>query len=244
MSYSDSYSGGGGGAYSSGGGGYGGNDNYGGGSGYSHPQESAEYGGGGSGSDNYYLSSSNFEQFGRAPEYRHQGYDGKYAGGGGYGGGGNEFDGAISHAQHHSGGGQGDESLFSSALGFLNGKKHEVDKEDLDEQGAVQAHQAAYGAGGQHSSETLGQGAAMQALKMFTSGESGGHQGGGGGQNAFIGMAMGQASKLFDEKSSQGNVDPSADKQSAVNSAAKMALKMYMKSQVGGGGGGLLGKLL
>lgn len=209
MSYNDSYSGGGGGAYSSGGGGYGGNDgSYGGGSGYSRPQESAEYGGGGSGPDNYYSSSSNFEQSGRAPEYRHQGYDDKYASGGGYGGGGNEFDGALSHAQHHSGGGQGDEGLFGSALSFLNGKKHEVDQEDLDEQGAVQAHQAAYGGGGQHSSETLGQGAAMQALKMFTSGEGGGHQGGGGGggQNAFIGMAMGQASKLFDEKSSQGNV--------------------------------------
>lgn len=55
-------------------------------------------------------------------------------------------------------------------------------------------------------------GAAMQALKQFTSGGGGQGQGGGlgggagGGQNQFIGMAMGQASSLFDRQSAQGNV--------------------------------------
>ncbi len=57
---------------------------------------------------------------------------------------------------------------------------------------------------------------------------------------------MGQASRLFDEQSAQGKVEPGADKQSVVNDAAKMALKMYLKSQggaggAGGGPGGLLG---
>ena len=52
----------------------------------------------------------------------------------------------------------------------------------------------------------------MQALKMFTGqgggqGQGGGLGGGaGGGQNQFIGMAMAQASKLFDQQAGQGNV--------------------------------------
>jgi hypothetical protein len=55
--------------------------------------------------------------------------------------------------------------------------------------------------------------------------------------------AMQEASKLFDQQSSAGNVQGGVDKQSAINSAAKMALQMYLKSQGGGGGGasGLMG---
>lgn len=76
---------------------------------------------------------------------------------------------------------------------------------------------------------------------MFTGGGGGGGQGQGqgqGSQNQFIGMAMSEASKLFDQQQSQGQVAPGTDKQSAINSAAKMALSMYMKNQGGGGGGG------
>jgi hypothetical protein len=48
--------------------------------------------------------------------------------------------------------------------------------------------------------------AAMQALKMFTGGSSGSAgAAGGGGQNQFVGMAMAQAAKLFDQQSSSGN---------------------------------------
>ncbi|KAI4125507.1 MAG: hypothetical protein LQ347_005364 [Umbilicaria vellea] len=54
-------------------------------------------------------------------------------------------------------------------------------------------------------------------------------------------MAMGQAGKLFDQQSAQGNVNPGASKQSAITSAAEMAMKMYMKNQMGGGGGGMGG---
>lgn len=164
--------------------------------------------------------------------------------------------GAMRHAQKHSqshGGGSGgeEESIFSTALGFLGGNKHRIANGDLDEGGAVQAHQAMYGGGGgggggqQHGSDTIGAGAAMQALKMFTGGSSGGGGGGGGsgglgtgGKNEFIGMAMGQASKLFDQQSANGNVAQGTDKQSAVTKAGEMALKMYLKSQMGGGGGG------
>jgi hypothetical protein len=101
---------------------------------------------------------------------------------------------------------------------------------------AVQAHQQMFGgnappSGQPASSGTMGSAAAMQALKMF-SGGSGGSSSGQGGQNAFIGMAMGQASKLFDQQSQSGNVAQGASKESAVQQAAEMALKMYM----GGGG--------
>lgn len=80
----------------------------------------------------------------------------------------------------------------------------------------------------------------MQALKMF-SGSSGG--GSGGSQSQMISMAMQEASRLFDNQSSQGNVQSGTSKQSVINQAAKMALQMYMKSQGGGSGGasGLMG---
>ena len=135
---------------------------------------------------------------------------------------------------------------------MLSGNKQSLADEDLDEDEAVQAHQSLYGGGGdrQHNSQSMGAGAAMQALKMFTGGDSSGgmagggsgtgHQGsqGAGSHNAFIGMAMGQASKLFDQQQAEGKVEQGADKQSVVNQAAKMAFKMYMKNQAGGGGGG------
>lgn len=75
----------------------------------------------------------------------------------------------------------------------------------------------------------------MQALKMFSGG--GGASGGSGSQSQMVSMAMQEASKLFDQQSSQGNVQGGTDKQSVVNQAGKMALQMFLKSQGGGGGG-------
>lgn len=66
----------------------------------------------------------------------------------------------------------------------------------------------------------MGSAAAMQALKMFTGGSSGSSSGG-SSQNAFIGMAMGQASKLFDSQASQGNVSEGASKESAIQKAGE-----------------------
>jgi hypothetical protein len=76
--------------------------------------------------------------------------------------------------------------------------------------------------------------------QMFTSGGGGQGQ---DSQNQFIGMAMSEASKLFDQQQGQGQgqgqIAPGTDKQSATNSTAKMALSMYMKNQ-GGDWGGLM----
>jgi hypothetical protein len=86
----------------------------------------------------------------------------------------------------------------------------------------------------------MGSAAAMQALKMFTGGGSGGSAGG-NSQNAFVGMAMAQANKLFDSQAAAGNVSSGASKESAIQQAGEMALKMYMQSQGGSGGGGMSG---
>lgn len=43
---------------------------------------------------------------------------------------------------------------------------------------------------------------------------------------------------LEDQQSAQGNVPPGHSKQDAVGSAAQMAMKMFMKSEMGGGSGG------
>lgn len=74
-----------------------------------------------------------------------------------------------------------------------------------------------------------------QAMKMFNQGSSGG---GKSGQNQMIGIAMGEAAKLFDQQSSQGNAPSGLNKQDVVGQAAKMALQMYMKGGAGGSSGG------
>lgn len=105
----------------------------------------------------------------------------------------------------------------------------------------------------------MGSAAAMQALKLFlgNGNQQGSNQQGntpqgqnqsqhveGNPQNQFIGMALAEASKLFDHQSSQGNVPSGTSKQSVVQQAGEMALKMYLKGQGGSGAGGLLGKFL
>ncbi|KAL8820146.1 MAG: hypothetical protein Q9191_007575 [Dirinaria sp. TL-2023a] len=144
----------------------------------------------------------------------------------------------MSHAQQHGSGHADEQGMFSSVLNHLQGNQSRISDGDVDEQGMVNAHQSMYGnqsgGGRTHGSETVGAGAAMQALKMF----SGGGGGGAGGQYEFVGMAMGQASKLFDQQSSQGNLSSGATKESAVQKAGEMALKMYLKGQGGGSGGG------
>lgn len=72
---------------------------------------------------------------------------------------------------------------------------------------------------------------------MFTSGQS---SAGGGSSSGLIGLAMSQASKLFD----QSNGPSSGGKQDVVNSAATMMMKLLAKKEMsqfmgGGNSGGL-----
>ena len=78
----------------------------------------------------------------------------------------------------------------------------------------------------------------MQALKLFNSGSDNSSNSPGNSQNAFIGLAMAEASKLFDNQASQGRVQSGTSKETVVQKAGEMALKMYLKSQVSSGGGG------
>ncbi|KAJ5719959.1 hypothetical protein N7493_006837 [Penicillium malachiteum] len=166
-------------------------------------------------------------------EYR----DTRYQGNDNYSGG-DDFSSAAQHASEHHESSNG--GFFQEALGFLNERKSQyanTDSYEVDEQHAVQSHQKLYGGGDpsneSHDSGSVGAGAAVQALKQFT---SGGSSDGGFDKNKLIGMAMAQAGKLWDEKSS-GGASMSGDKQSAINNAAEMAMKMYMKSSGGGSSG-------
>ncbi|KAK0624652.1 hypothetical protein B0T17DRAFT_507709 [Bombardia bombarda] len=166
--------------------------------------------------------------------------------GGGYPAGGGipyDEDQDLRGAAHHAASGSTeDSSFFSDIVSQLGARKGNIADEDLDEEAAVRHHQDYFGSSANSNSTSaatssgMGSAAAMQALKMFTSGSGGSTQN--QSQSAFIGLAMSQASKLFDQQASAGNVSSGADKQSAVMKAGEMALKMYLKSQAGAGGGG------
>lgn len=182
---------------------------------------------------------------------------GSYGGSGGAGGGlpprggqvpfdddDDDFTGAAEHATRNAGGSGGD--LFSSVIGNFLGKKNQLANEEVDEQAAVNQHKKLYGGeddgSTEHDSSSMGNAAALQALKMFTGGDSSA----GSSKSEFIGLAMAEASKLFEQQSAAGKVSSDTSKESAVQQAGEMALKMYLKSKTGGGesgGGGSSGLL-
>jgi hypothetical protein len=79
----------------------------------------------------------------------------------------------------------------------------------------------------------------MHAFQMFNGG--GGKQSSGGSQNQLLGMAFKEASNLFEQQNSSGNVASNTSKESVIQAAGKYALKMYLKNGAGGGSSGLLG---
>lgn len=109
-----------------------------------------------------------------------------------------DISGVQKHAKHHAGS-SGDDGIFGNALAMLQAKEGNLANEDVDEHHMVKAHKAYFGSGGSGGPATsggIGAASAMQALKMFNGGTS---EGGGSSQQEFLGMAMGQASKLFGE---------------------------------------------
>lgn len=162
---------------------------------------------GGYGGDSYGRDERRNDSYGRDDRRHGDMNDTRYEGSQQYSGG-DDFSSAANHAQaHHDS--SDSSSLFSSALSFLNERKGQFQdpaRIEVDEQHAVQAHNAMYNSGGSeagrsHDSSTVGAGAAMQALKMFT---SGGASDGGMDKNKLIGMAMAQAGKLWDQKQGAG----------------------------------------
>ncbi|KAK9897352.1 hypothetical protein P389DRAFT_169113 [Cystobasidium minutum MCA 4210] len=163
----------------------------------------------------------------------------------------NDFDedGVLNVAQDDAGD-AGDRGLFGQALQFLNNNKPSAD-DDVDEDRVTSAHQQAYGQGnaGNLDSKSMGSAAALQALKRFTGGQQ--SPASSSGQSALIGMAMSEASKLFDQSGGAAN----GNKQDVVNSAVQTIMKFVLKSQLSGamgtggvatsgGGSGGVGNLL
>ncbi|OTA91154.1 hypothetical protein M434DRAFT_397412 [Hypoxylon sp. CO27-5] len=143
--------------------------------------------------------------------------------------------GASEHATRHAGS-SGSSDLFSNLLGALTQKKQTLANEDVDEDDAVKQHKRFFERDDDEDEaddRSMGSAAAMQALKMFTGGQSG-NTAESSSQSAFVGLAMAEASKLFDQKASQGKVSSDSSKESAVMKAGETALKMYLKSQGGG----------
>lgn len=145
--------------------------------------------------------------------------------------------GAAQDAAKRSGA-HGSEDMFNSVLGMLTQKKPQLkDEDDVDEEKFIQSHKKNYEDDDDDEADgsSLGAAAAMQALKMFAGGSSKPEdQPTSQSSSAFVALAMSEASKLFDAKSSQGKVKQETSKESAVMQAGEMALKMYLKSQGGG----------
>lgn len=148
---------------------------------------------------------------------------------------------ALQAAGAGSGGNhQGESSLFSSALSYIQGMGGNPSAaEDLDEDDVQRKHEQAYGQGnaGGMSANALGAAAAMQAMKKFTSGSGGGAPASGQGgdmQSNLIGMAMKEAAKLFDQSGGAA----SGTKQDAVSGAGATIMKLLMKQQMAGMMGG------
>ncbi|KAG6038078.1 hypothetical protein E4U41_004587 [Claviceps citrina] len=150
----------------------------------------------------------------------------------------------LKMAQQHAAGSAGGSDLFANVVNAVGQTWDRIQTEDMDEQDAIKQHQHAYQNDGKEDSSTLGTAAAMQALKTFT--QSGNVAGSASGQGAFLGMAMAEASKLFDDKAAQGKVEGGASKENVVQQAVETAIKMYFKSQATSQGGlaGMAAKLL
>ncbi|EMR67596.1 hypothetical protein MGN70_006786 [Eutypa lata] len=161
---------------------------------------------------------------------------GAYPAGGGYDAD-DDLRGAPEHASRNAGG-SGDHDFFSSIISAVTQKKQSLKDEDVDEDDAVKQHKRFYDDDDKDDADdrSMGSAAAMQALKLFSGGQSG-SSAESNSQSAFVGLAMAEASKLFDQKASQGKVSGDTSKESAVQKAGEMALKFYLKSQGGSAGG-------
>ncbi|KAK7223632.1 hypothetical protein V2G26_011635 [Clonostachys chloroleuca] len=135
-------------------------------------------------------------------------------------------------------GSSGNSELFHSIISSIGQKQGKLADEDIDEQDAINKYKKSYvdKDEDEENEKSLGTAAAMHALKLFNNGETGDKQ----GKGAFLGLALSEASKLFEDKASAGKVTSGTSKESVVQQAGEVAMKMYLKSQ-GQQQGGILG---
>ncbi|KAF8526490.1 hypothetical protein JB92DRAFT_1115704 [Gautieria morchelliformis] len=143
----------------------------------------------------------------------------------------------INQANQHAGD-SGNHSFFASAMSHLSGHGASEHHQPIDEEHVTNSHKQAYEQGNARSLDANGMGAAaaMQAMKMFTSGSGGG----GGGSSQLVSLAMGEASKLFDASGGSS----SGGKQDVINGAAMTMMKLVVQSKFSSGGGGGLGGIM
>jgi len=170
-----------------------------------------------------------------------QSHGGSYPAGGGFSRDDDDDENDLREAREEAerrAGSSGSSDLFSTIAGAIGQKKSSLQNEDLDEDYAVKKHKQNYKDDDDDDADekSLGAAAAIQALKMFNQGETGEKQ----SKGAFLGLAMSEASKLFDDKASKGKVGSNTSKENVIQSAGEMAMKMYFKSQ-GQQQGGLMG---
>ncbi|KAF4505429.1 hypothetical protein G6O67_007381 [Ophiocordyceps sinensis] len=167
---------------------------------------------------------------------------------------GRDDDDGLRNADHEASrlaGSSGSTDLFSKVVGALGQRKGQIAEEDIDEEDVARKHKQTYQDDSHGDENSLGAAAAMQALKMFGQGGGGdsssgnnnnsnnnnNNKGSQGGQGAFLAMAMAEASKLFDDKAAKGKVPEGASKESTIQKAGEMAMKMYFKKQAKQQGG-------
>ncbi|SAL96505.1 hypothetical protein [Absidia glauca] len=153
-----------------------------------------------------------------------------------------DVDQSVRHAAQH--GGEEHSSMFSSVLSSVldrddDDHKRPVQEHEVNE--AADAHERIYNQNGasEASSRDMGSAAALQAFKMF----SGGGGSKSGGSSELIGMAMGEAMKLYKGGAGGGGGGNQAE---MLQSAAAMAMKLYASQSGGssGGGSGGIGALM
>ncbi|KAI8340319.1 hypothetical protein BC941DRAFT_450788 [Chlamydoabsidia padenii] len=149
-------------------------------------------------------------------------------------------------AQH---GGEDHGSLFSSILSnVVDHDDHKRPVEEHEVNQAADAHDRIYNRGDASgaSSRDMGSAAALQAFKMFTSKGSGG--GGGGGSSELIGMAMGEAMKLYKGSAGGAGGGGGGNQAEMLQAAAAMAMKLFASqsggASSGGGSAGGIGALM
>lgn len=153
---------------------------------------------------------------------------------------------AADQAAQHAGS-HGDKDLFSGIVGALTQNRASVQQQGLDEDDVLAKYKKFFGGEAQRGDRAddkgLGAAAALRALKLFNSGETGGQK---DTQGGFLALAMAEASKLFDDKAGRGEVEQGTSKQSVVQQAGEVAMKLYFKNQAEQQGGlvGMASKFL
>ncbi|PKX91076.1 uncharacterized protein P174DRAFT_463224 [Aspergillus novofumigatus IBT 16806] len=157
-----------------------------------------------------------------------------------------DFNPAVRYAESHTN--TSDPSLFTSALSFLNENKHRLSNDnDIDEQKMINAHQSLYGGGEserRHDSDSVGAGPRCKRLRCLRVRRRGRRAG--WTRMRLLGWRWRRRRRCLRRRRRRGGGKLlfrlclgflNGDKQSAINAAAEMALKMYLKS----GGGGMAG---